>query len=147
MKIIADKTIQEAAQTITDLLTSYHANIDKALRGSDNGRVRVSMGIVFTPDGGPKRRYLDNNRTPLQQRIIEASERHPELDKSQIAELVGCRIQHVYRTLKRFALGTLTRPRRELKRREKKSGSYTIRPCLRCGKPHQSEHFGDRLCP
>lgn len=50
MKIIADKTIQEAAQTITDLLTSYHANIDKALRGSDNGRVRVSMGIVFTPD-------------------------------------------------------------------------------------------------
>jgi len=99
------------------------------------------------PDGGPKRRYLDNGRTPLQQRIIEASERHPELDKSQIAELVGCQIQHVYRTLKRFALGTLIRPRRELKRREKKSGSYTIRPCLRCGKPHRSEHFGDRLCP
>lgn len=99
------------------------------------------------PDGGPKRRYLDNGRTPLQQRIIEASERHPELDKSQIAELVGCQIQHVYRTLKRFALGTLIRPSRELKRREKKSGSYTIRPCLRCGKPHRSEHFGDRLCP
>ena len=50
MTIIESKTVQEAARVITDLLTSYHADIDRALQSSEAGKVKVSMGVLFTVD-------------------------------------------------------------------------------------------------
>lgn len=49
MTIIEPKTVKEAAKVITDLLTSYHGDIDKALKSAESGKVKVSIGVTFSP--------------------------------------------------------------------------------------------------
>lgn len=50
MHLIAPKTIKEAAQVITELLTQYHGEIDKALKASESEKLKVSIGVTFTAD-------------------------------------------------------------------------------------------------
>lgn len=50
MHLIAPKTIAEAATVITELLTRYHGEIDKALKAAESEKLKVSIGITFTAD-------------------------------------------------------------------------------------------------
>lgn len=85
--------------------------------------------------------------TKIQKRILELHKEHPELAQREIAELLGCSPSHVSLTYKIGLTGPVPRVRRGHYNKAPKAETFTVRPCLQCGKDHHSTWEGDRICP
>jgi hypothetical protein len=85
--------------------------------------------------------------TDIQQRILEAHKNNPGMAQRDIAEMLGCSRSHVSLTYKMGLTGPVPRVRRGSYNKTPIVETYTLRPCLQCGKPHRSTREGDRICP
>lgn len=103
------------------------------------GRTSVSRVLVIYRPDRPKL-APGGIEAKITREIREYKRVHTDMGARAIAEVLGYskyRVEQAIKGMEAAGPG----------RKKKAPESYTLRPCLKCGKPHKSTWLGDRICP
>lgn len=103
------------------------------------GRTSVSRVLAVYRPERPKLQP-GGMEAKITRQIREYKTAHPDMGAQSIADEMGYSRHRVLQAIKDFD------PAKK-GRKVKVESSYTIKPCLKCGRSHKSTWAGDRICP
>lgn|SRR5574343_109070 len=103
------------------------------------GRTSVSRVLVIYRPDRPKL-APGGIEAKITREIREYKRVHTDMGARAIAEVLGYSKYRVEQAIKGMEAASCGR-------KKKKAVEYTLKPCLKCGKPHKSTWAGDRIHP
>lgn len=103
------------------------------------GRTSVSRVLVLYRPDRPKLRP-GGIEAKITREIRDYKRLHPDMGAQSIADEMGYSRHRVLKALDGME-------RAKAGRKHKEATVYTLKPCLKCGKPHKSTWAGDRIHP
>lgn len=94
-----------------------------------------------------RKKYEPGVPTELQAKILEMRKAYPDMRQKDIAKELHVDKSVVSQAIGKYLPGTVRKERNYNARKSDSPKEYTLRPCLRCGKPHKSTWAGDRIHP